>query len=216
MPSPFAGAAEAAMFAFCSSTSPVVRSRQGIESLSLWRRRSLFLSPRRTQGAPSLSMASPIPSELLPALEALYAAPTGVSSPGSSSSDDAEQRRRAAERWLVAFQASDAAWQVRERVRSCCQRDGVFIISLFYASWKWLKRRGERRETARRKKSRRRVRWTRTDDERGAPSSFLSPFSNISPLRPPGLARPPLPLLLGPGARPRLRRADPALEVVRA
>jgi hypothetical protein len=80
-------------------------------------------------------MASPIPSELLPALEALYAAPTGVSSPGnSSSSDDAEQRRRAAERWLVAFQASDAAWQVRERVRSCCQRDGVFIISLFYAS----------------------------------------------------------------------------------
>ena len=205
------------MFAFCSSsTSPLVRSRQGIESLSLWRRRSLFLSPRRTQGAPSLSMASPIQSELLPALEALYAAPTGVSSPGSSSSDDAEQRRRAAERWLVAFQASDAAWQVRERVRSCCQRDGVFIISLFYASWKWLKRRGERRETARRKKSRRRVRWTRTDDERGAPSSFLSPFSNISPLRPPGLARPPLPLLLGPGARPRLRRADPALEVVRA
>ena len=54
-------------------------------------------------------MASPIPSELLPALDALYAAPTGVSSsPGS----DAEQRRRAAERWLVAFQASDAAWQV--------------------------------------------------------------------------------------------------------
>ena len=134
------------MFAFCSSSmSPLVRSRQGIESLSLWRRRSLFLSPRRTQGAPSLSMASPIQSELLPALEALYAAPTGVSSPGSSSSDDAEQRRRAAERWLVAFQASDAAWQVRERVRSCCQRDGVFIISLFYASWKWLKRRGERR-----------------------------------------------------------------------
>lgn len=49
-----------------------------------------------------------IPAELLPALEALYG---GASSSQPTSSPDS---RRAAERWLVAFQSSDAAWQVRE------------------------------------------------------------------------------------------------------
>lgn len=64
-------------------------------------------------------MASSIPRELMPALDALYAAPTSASAsspPGSSGGGGSDaERRHAAERWLVAFQASDAAWKVRTR-----------------------------------------------------------------------------------------------------
>ena len=72
-------------------------------------------------------MASPISSELLSALDALYGAPTGgfASPPGSTGGDVEQHRRRAAERWLVAFQASDTAWQVRkDSIATTSQRDG--------------------------------------------------------------------------------------------
>ena len=45
------------------------------------------------------------PPGLLPALDALFGAPSHAHSPDA---------RRAAEAWLVAFQQEDAAWQVSE------------------------------------------------------------------------------------------------------
>ena len=59
-------------------------------------------------------MAQPpqsLPPALVPALAALYGG--GVSGPASPGDEHA---RRAAEAWLVDFQRSDAAWQVRERL----------------------------------------------------------------------------------------------------
>ena len=122
------------------------------------------------------SMASPIPSELLPALDALYAAPTGVSSPGTS--DDAEQRRRAAERWLVAFQASDAAWQVRDvAIRSYHDPDGVFNVSSCSLQHRiYWKRRAERGNWA---SENSRCDAMDKDDERGAPWIFTQPLQNL-------------------------------------
>jgi hypothetical protein len=185
---------------------------------------SVFFSLTHTARATSLSlappraMASPIPSELLPALDALYAAPASVSSSSSPPSNEADHRR-AAERWLVAFQSSDAAWQVRKRRRSFAPIDRTMASSLSSLALRRIKMDRKRRE-GEEKRSQKGSRFLlfsiAMDTSKGRP--FLIPSTSTPPLtknpKSPGLARPALVLLDGPGARPRLRGADPALEVL--